>query len=87
MEGSRRNMRQPVGCYGTRGFWGGASFLFPAGLSLQASQKRRHLGEALQHGDTGGFQAGAALVALGQQHARTAGLLGHLPVVEGVPYK
>ena len=54
---------------------------------MQASQKRRHLGEALQHGDAGGFQAGAALVALGQQHAGAAGLLGHLPVVEGVPYK
>ena len=54
---------------------------------MQASQKRRHLGEALQHGDAGGFQAGAALVALGQQHAGAACLLGHLPVVESVPYK
>ena len=60
--------------------------MFPAGVKLAGPQKRRHLGEALQHGDAGGFQAGAALVALGQQHAGAAGLLGHLPIVEGVPY-
>lgn len=44
MEGSRRNMRQPVGCYGTRGFWGGASFLFPAGVRLAGLAKTPALG-------------------------------------------
>lgn len=72
---------------GRAAFGAARPFCFRRGLGLQASQKRRHLDKALQHGDAGGFQEGATLMALGQQHARTAGLLGHLPVVESVPYK
>ena len=50
---------------------------------MQASQKRRHLDKALQHGDAGGFQAGAALVALGQQRSRYLGGGAELTCSEG----
>lgn len=85
---SRRKLRQLFGKRGTHGGWPTYPLLIFTGLATPAWFAKTPAPEkdspAREHRQ---FPSGRGFGGLGQQHTGAAGLLGHLPVVEGIPHK